>query len=54
MRSIFSIARSVQKSVHLTCGKEAGFIDDPELLVAGGWRWILHQARDSARVDACF
>jgi hypothetical protein len=48
------IARSVKKSVHLTRRKEAGFIHDPELLVGGGWRWILHQARDSARVYARF
>jgi hypothetical protein len=30
------IARSVQKPVHLTRGQQAGFIDDPELFVAGG------------------
>ena len=48
------IARPVQKSVHLTRGKEAGFIDDLELLIAGEWRWILHQARDSSRVYTCF
>ena len=41
------IVRLVEKSVHLPRGKEAGFVHDPELLLAGRWRWILHKARDS-------
>jgi hypothetical protein len=48
------IVRLVEKPVHLPRGKEAGFVHDPELLLAGRWRWILHKARDSPGVYARF
>jgi hypothetical protein len=49
-----SMARTVQKSVHLTCRKETGFIHDPQFLLGGRRRWILHKACNSASAYARF
>ncbi len=48
------LASGMKKRVHLSGGQKAGFIHDPELILAAQWRWILHKARDRARVYACF